>query len=114
MLLRIVSIIKKLKKRKNPNILKGIPYAKTVLKPESGFFLLIDFTELKKQGIINNEKELLKLLYEQGGIKFLVGQSFSWPYEKEIIMRITYALEEETLIETINSISEIIGKKLKK
>ena len=107
-------IFKRLKKEKQPYLLTGTPCAKTVLKPESGFFLLIDFTELKKQGIINSEKELLRLFYEEEGIKFLVGQSFSWPKEKEIIMRITYALDVDTIINTINLINQIIRKKLEK
>ena len=106
---KIIKIFKKrFRKEELSDILEGIPYAKVVLKPESGFFLLIDFTELKKQGMIKSEKELLKLLYEKCGIKFLVGQSFNWPYEDEIIMRITYALDMNQIIDAMKEINQIM------
>lgn len=109
---RILKLFKKIfSKEELSNILEGIPYAEVVLTPESGFFLLIDFTELKKQGMINSEKELLELFYEKSGIKFLVGQSFSWPYEDEIIMRITYALDKKQIIKAMQSINQIIRER---
>lgn len=96
-------ILSKMKKNiKNKEELKyaidGIPYAKIVTIPESGFFILVNFTKLKEYSIINSEKELLNYLYINCGVKFLIGQSFSWPNKDEIIIRISYSLDEKKLI----------------
>jgi hypothetical protein len=56
---------------KDKYILEGIPYSKVVITPQSGFFLLVNFTDLKNNGIINNEKELLELFYKNCGTRFL-------------------------------------------
>lgn len=104
---KILKLLKKNIKDKNllNKVKSGVPYAKTVLEPKSGFFLLVDFTDLRRTGLINNEKDLLIYLYKKCGIKFLVGQSFSWPYSDEIIMRMTYSLSPKVLIEAISSIN---------
>ena len=86
-------------------IIKGMKGAKTILEPESGFFLLVDFAELKNNGIINTEKELLTYFYEKCGVKFLVGQSFSWPNKDELVARITYSFEPEVLIKALGKMS---------
>ena len=99
-------------KRDLKQILEGIPFAKVVTIPESGFFLLIDFTNLKKNNIINTEKELLDFLYENCGTKFLIGQSFSWPNSEEMIVRITYSLEPKILIEALSRINLAIRERL--
>ena len=93
-------IIKKriLKISKEKHILDGIPYATVKLIPESGYFMLIDFTNISKYCNIKTEKELLKYLYLKCNVKFLVGQSFSWPNKNEIIIRISYSLNEKDLI----------------
>ena len=94
------------------NILEGIPGAKVVITPKSGFFLLIDFTELKNNGIINSEKDLLRLFYKNCGVKFLVGQSFSWPNKDDIIIRITYSFEPEFLLDAISNMNRVIREVL--
>lgn len=86
-------------------ILEGIPYSKVVIRPESGFFLLVDFTGLKKKGIIKSEKDLLEYIYKTCGVKFLVGQSFSWPNKNEIIIRITYSFDAITLIKALTKMN---------
>ena len=75
------------------------------LEPESGFFAILDFTALKGMkyngGIISTERDILKFFYKTNRIRFLVGQSISWPYEDELVGRVSYALEDELLIESI-------------
>lgn len=93
-------------------VLEGIPYSKVVIKPESGFFLLVDFTGLKKKGIIKSEKDLLEYIYKTCGVKFLVGQSFSWPNKNEVIMRITYSFDPNTLIKALSKINMSIRGEL--
>lgn len=100
-------IIKKriLKISKEKHILDGIPYATVKLIPESGYFMLIDFTNISKYCNIKTEKELLKYLYLKCNVKFLVGQSFSWPNKNEIIIRISYSLNEKDLIIAFSKIN---------
>ena len=86
----------------------GIPYAKVDIIPNSGFFMIIDFTDLKNHSKIKNEKQLLELLYVNCGIKSLVGQSIAWPDNKKIIMRITYALENSDIINALSKINKIV------
>lgn len=108
---KIVKLItKQIKDKKlQEQILKGVPYAKTVITPASGFFLLIDFTAIKTTGIINSEKELLEYLYRKCGVKFLVGQSFSWPTKNALIARITYSFKPNILIDAISKINIAIN-----
>ena len=48
--------------------------------------------------VINTERDLLKFFYKTCRIRFLVGQSISWPYEDELIGRVTTALDDEKMI----------------
>ena len=86
----------------------GIEDLKIVHNPESGFFMLIDFSNLKKYNVFRTEKDILELLYKKCSIKFLVGQSISWPNEKQNIIRISYSLDHDTLIESFNNINKVI------
>lgn len=85
-------------------VLKGLPYAHFPenLEPDSGFFALIDFTPMKgrkyRGRLISTERDLLKFFYKTGRVRFLIGQSISWPYEEELIGRVSFALEDEELI----------------
>lgn len=103
---------RKFKNDKLKYILEGVPYAKVVITPESGFFLLVDFTKIKDSGIISSEKELLEFIYRKCGIKFLVGQSISWPNKNEIIIRITYSFDKDTIVEAISKINLAIRREL--
>jgi len=85
-------------------ILHGLPYTSFPenLEVESGFFAILDFTKVKgmkyKEQTINSEKDLLTFFYKTGRTRFLVGQSISWPYEDEMVARVTFALDDEKLI----------------
>lgn len=94
-------------------ILTGIPYATVKLVPSAGFFLLIDFTEISRYTDIKSEKDLLKYLYVKAGAKFLMGQSFSWPNEKEIIARISYSLKDTDIILALSKINIAIREAIK-
>ena len=60
--------------------------------------------------IISTERDLLKFIYKTCRIRFLVGQSISWPYENELVGRITYSISDEDLIDSFYKISEAIEK----
>ena len=87
--------------------LKGLPYGHFPenLCPESGFFAIIDFTEIKgmkyKGRIISTERDLLKFFYKTGRIRFLIGQSISWPYEDELVGRVSFAKDNKLLINAL-------------
>lgn len=85
-------------------IIKGLPYVTFPknLTPDAGFFAILDFTGIKgmkyKGYPINTEKDMLKFFYKMGRIRFLVGQSISWPNEDELVGRVTFALDDEKII----------------
>ena len=83
------------------------------LEPDSGFFAILDFTALKGMKyngrIISSERDLLKFFYKTNRIRFLVGQSISWPYEDELIGRISYAVEDKLLIESLFKMGKSIN-----
>ena len=87
--------------------LKGLPYVTFPenLDTESGFFAILDFTKIKgmkyKGRIISTERDLLKFFYKTGRIRFLVGQSISWPYEDELVGRVNFALDKELIINAL-------------
>ena len=101
---KIYNNIKNVLKDETDEILKGLPYVSFPknLEIESGFFALLDFTKIKgmkyEGNVINTERDLLKFFYKTCRIRFLVGQSISWPYEDELIGRVTTALDDEKMI----------------
>lgn len=106
---KIYNNIKKVLKEDTDEILKGLPYVTFPknLEVESGFFALLDFSKIKgmkyEGDVINTERDLLKFFYKTCRIRFLVGQSISWPYEDELIGRVTTAIEDEKLINSFKN-----------
>lgn len=94
-------------------ILAGIPMVSFPenLEPESGFFAILDFTQIRgmkyKGKAIRTDEDLLRFFYATSRTRFLVGQSISWPYD-ELVGRITFSLEEEKLIRGITNIHNAI------
>lgn len=101
---KIYNKVKDVLKEEHIEILKGLPYVEFPknLEVESGFFVLLDFTKIKgmkyEGNTISTERDLLKFFYKTCRIRFLVGQSISWPYEDELIGRVTTALDDEKMI----------------
>ena len=96
-------------------ILEGIPNVNVVKNsiPESGFFVLLDYTKLKgkvsKNGRkIVDEKELLKHFYENEKIKLILGQSISWPEENKLIGRVTTALSRKDLVLYFSAMNDCV------
>lgn len=93
-------------------VLRGLPYTSFPknLEVESGFFAILDFTKVKgmkyKDQIINSEKDLLTFFYKTGRTRFLVGQSISWPYQDEMVARVTFALDDEKIIMALTNINK--------
>ena len=106
---KIISTAKKYIQDENllNDLFKEMPYVNFPpnLEPESGFFAILDFTKLKGKtfngSIIKTEKDLLEFFYKTCRIRFLIGQSISWPYKNELIGRVTFAGEEDELINAL-------------
>ncbi len=99
-------------------ILSGIPEV-SIRKntyPESGFFVLADFTSLKGkyyQGKeIHTEYDLLKVMYHFGKVKYLMGENIMWPMSDEFVARINFAIDKEALIHYFYQINQLV-KELK-
>lgn len=90
-------------------LLKGLPHVTFPknLVPDAGFFAILDFTKVKgmkyKGNTINTEKDLLKFFYKTSRTRFLVGQSISWPHEDELVGRITFALDDDKIINALKN-----------
>lgn len=101
---KIYESVKSVLKEETDTILEGLPYVEFPknLEVESGFFALLDFTKIKGMKYngmtINTERDLLKFFYKTCRIRFLVGQSISWPYEDELIGRVTTAMDDNKMI----------------
>ncbi len=118
---RIKDIIKETVPSKDyKRLLNGLPYVKFPdnLEPEAGFFAILDFTELKGKTYngkpIKTERDLLEFFYYTNRLRFLIGQSISWPYTNELIGRVTFALEPDKLINSFllmnNSLQKIVAE----
>jgi len=99
-------------------VLQGLPYVKIPenLEPEAGFFAILDFTELKGKKFnnkeIKTERDLLEFFYYTNRLRFLIGQSISWPYQEQLVGRVTFALEIDRLVNSLllmnNSLQKIV------
>lgn len=94
--------------------LGGIPGVKIVMEPDSGFFLLLDFTELLGKQyngfVIEDDESLLRFLYTSYNIKLLTGRAFCWPYKNELVARVTTALDSNDLITSFFVIKKAVSE----
>lgn len=109
---KINKVMKRKKIKTNENGMKNVSIYHNLI-PESGFFILLDFTALKgykvKDWIINDDIDLLLALYKYYKIKFLPGSSFAWNNKNEIIGRITFSSSFENLIEDMKHLQDAIN-----
>lgn len=95
-------------------VLKGLPYVDFAenLEPESGFFAILDFTKIKglkyKQTTILTERDLLQFFYSTSRTRFLIGQSFSWPYKDELVGRISFSVEKSKLVKALANMHDAL------
>lgn len=107
--------VEKVLKKDTDEVLKGLPYVKFPdnLEVESGFFSILDFTAIKgmkyEDEVINNERDMLKFFYKTCRIRFLVGQSISWPYKDELVGRVTFALPDEKIINSFKLMKDALN-----
>lgn len=112
---RILNNVSKQLDDRTEEVLKGLPYVKFPhnLEPEAGFFAILDFTKIKgmkyENSVINSEQDLLKFFYKTYRIRFLVGQSISWPYKNELIGRVSFAIDDDKLIDAIEKMNSALN-----
>ena len=114
---KIISDVKKYNKDEKvvKQILSGIKGVKISEKtyPQSGFFIIADFTELKgkyyKKEQINTEYDLLKAMFNFGKIRYLMGENFMWPNEDEFVARINFAIDKKALIHNFYQINKLVA-----
>ena len=82
-------------------------------KPESGFFTVFDFTELKGAETIygekiENEHDLLEYFYQNGGVTYLMGGNICWPKKDEMVGRISFGISRKAIVKNMLSINKAI------
>ena len=96
----------------NYDINKGIDGVKIKCDVKAGFFIVLDFTELKGKrygdGIINDDEDLLIYLYKKINLRYLIGKSIAWPNEDELVGRFTFAKSEEEIITMIDKLKKAL------
>lgn len=92
---------------KDVNIIRG-------LEPEAGFFVILDFTNLKnkkyKDYEIKSEEDLVTLFYSEIKLRFIIGKSISWPNKSDLVGRFTFAKSESEIIEALTLMNNIINE----
>lgn len=112
-------ILKEVSKHPNKNVCKEILEQginginiKNALEPESGFFVVVDFTSLKgkkyKEKTINTEEDLLMFFYKTIRLRFIIGKSLSWKDNKELIGRLTFAISRKEIINAAISMNAAV------
>lgn len=78
--------------------------------PESGFFIMLDFTASKgkryKEVCIETERDVLYFYYVYAYVKLLMGRSIGWPRSEEFVARVSYALCDEEIILMIKQMKD--------
>lgn len=84
------------------------------LIPESGFFAIVDFTELISVLKLDSnitEEDFYKYLYINTGIKYIMGKSFGWRNKKQYVGRINYGEEDEMIIKSFLNLYKLTNSK---
>jgi len=84
--------------------MNGITDVSMALEPESGFFVILDFSKLLGKSYkgfrIIDDKTMLQFLYTSGNIKILPGKAFCWNDRKQLVVRATVALGYTDLLKS--------------
>jgi aspartate/methionine/tyrosine aminotransferase len=84
--------------------MSGIKDVSIALEPESGFFVILDFSKLLGKSYkgfrIIDDKTMLQFLYTSGNIKLLPGKAFCWSNREQLVVRTTTALGYSDLLKS--------------
>lgn len=84
-------------------------------EPDSGFFVLFDFTKLKDKAtpdgrIIKNERELLDYFFRNGGLSYLMGGNICWPKPDEMVARISFGVSRKAIVRNMLLMNKAIRR----
>lgn len=93
---------------------KGLKIRKGT-EPESGFFVVFDFTDLKgkvtPEGVmIKTEQDLLEHFFVNGGVTYLMGGNICWPYPEEMVGRISFGVSRKAIVENMLMMNKAIRR----
>lgn len=116
---KVVRVIRKYAgNRENAELLfsgcKGIKIRKGT-EPESGFFVVFDFTDLKgkvtPEGVtIKTERDLLEHFFVNGGVTYLMGGNICWPYPGEMVGRISFGVSRKAIVENMLMMNKAVRR----
>lgn len=84
-------------------------------EPESGFFTVFDFTELKGKltpfgNKIKSERDLLEYFFKSGGLTYLMGGNICWPKSEEMVGRISFGISRKAIVQNMLLMNKAIRK----
>ena len=84
-------------------------------EPESGFFAVFDFTDLKNKvtpdgRTIKNERDLLEFFFNNGGLTYLMGGNICWPKASEMVGRISFGISRKAIVNNMLIMNKAIRK----
>ncbi len=116
---KVVRVIKKYVKDKGDRELlfagcRGLKIRKGT-EPESGFFTVFDFTELRgkvtPEGVkIETERDLLEHFFVNGGVTYLMGGNICWPYPEEMVGRISFGVSRKAIVKNMLMMNKAIRR----
>lgn len=94
-------------------LLEGCKGLKIKFKPQSGFFIVADFTKLKGKKTpagkeLKTEDDVLSYFYSCGGVKYLMGGNFFWPNTDEFVGRVSFGLSKKAIVQDMAIINKAI------
>lgn len=116
---KVIRVVKKYVKDRGDRELvlagcKGLKIRKGT-EPESGFFTVFDFTDLKgkvtPEGVtIKTEQDLLEHFFVNGGVTYLMGGNICWPYPEEMVGRISFGVSRKAIVKNMLMMSKAIRR----
>lgn len=84
-------------------------------EPESGFFTVFDFTELKGKltpegNEIKTERDLLEHFFVNGGVTYLMGGNICWPNLGEMVGRISFGVSRKAIVKNMLMMNKAIRR----
>ena len=98
---------------KADKLLEGSHHIKTFIRPEAGFFQVLDVSSAK--GLYNgiteiiNSADVAEYLAKEQGVFLLAGDSFVWPDDK-LTLRASFSLSRERIIEAVGRMNSALNK----
>ena len=84
-------------------------------EPESGFFTIFDFTDLKGKitpegKTIQTEQDLLEYFFVNGGVTYLMGGNICWPIAGEMVGRISFGVSRKAIVKNMILINQAVRR----